>query len=313
MTNKKHYPLIILGSGPAGCTAAIYASRANIDCALISGMEPGGQLMKSSEIANWPGEPDVISGPALMEKMMNQVRGFNQNIISDHISQVNLSCSPFYLKGDMGEYTCDALIIGTGSSAKFLGLESEKRYAGKGVSSCAVCDGFFYKNKDVAVVGGGSTAVEDALYLSKIAKTVTLIHRRDVLTAEELEIDNLKREENVKFEFNHVVEEIVGDEGGVTGVKIKSTVSESIKDLQVDGVFIAVGHQPNTKVFTGQLDMDHGYIISGFGCPSGTSVPGVFVAGDVKAKSYRQAVVAAGAGCIAAFDAKSYLDSLKNK
>lgn len=311
MTKIKHFPLLILGSGPAGCTAMIYASRANIECAMITGLEQGGQLIKSAKIANWPGEPEEIAGTVLMENMITQVKNFNPNVLSDTIIEANLTKKPFYLKGDAEEYSCDALIIATGASAKFLGLSSEQKYIGQGVSSCAVCDGFFYRNKDVVVVGGGSTAVEDALYLVKIAKTVTVVHRRDSFRAEEWEIEQLKKAPNVKFEYNSVVTEILGDDQGVMGVKIKDIVTAVSKELETDGVFIAIGYQPNTKIFTGQLEMEYDYIVTGHGYISGGSIPGVFAAGDVVAGSYRQAVIAAGSGCTAALDAKDYLAKLK--
>jgi thioredoxin reductase (NADPH) len=311
MTNIKHYSLLILGSGPAGCTAMIYASRANIECAMITGLEQGGQLIKSAKIANWPGEPQEIAGTTLMEKMMTQAKNFSPNVLSDFIVKADLTKRPFYLKGDADEYSCNALIIASGASARFLGLPSEQKYVGQGVSSCAVCDGFFYRNKDVVVVGGGSTAIEDALYLAKIAKTVTVIHRRDSFRAEVWEIEQLKKEPNVKFEYNSVVTEILGNEHGVTGVEIKDVTNETRKKLEAEGIFIAIGYQPNTKIFVGQLETEHDYIVTGHNYASASSVSGVFAAGDVVAGNYRQAVIAAGSGCTAALDAKNYLAKLK--
>jgi len=310
MAEIKHHQLLILGSGPAGCTAAIYAARANLDFAMIAGQEQGGQLMKTPVIANWPGEPKEISGIVLMEKMMNQVKSFSSNVLLDNISKADLSKRPFHLKGDDREYSSDALIIATGASARFLGLPSEQKYMGRGVSSCAVCDGFFYKGKDVVIVGGGNTMVEDALYLAKIANVVTVVHRRDDLRAEERLIEELKKTPNIKFEFNHVIDEILGDDSGVTGVRVKNVNSDITKELEVLGVFIAIGRMPNVDIFSDQLELENGYIKTDFNFKAGTSVPGVFAAGDVVSGNYKQAVIAAGLGCTAALDAKTYLSSL---
>lgn len=311
MTNIKHYQVLIIGSGPAGCTAAIYIARANLNFAMITGFEQGGQLMKTPEIENWPGETELISGMVLMDRMMNQVKKFSSNILLDSISGVDFSKRPFYLKGDDGEYSADAIIIATGASPRYLGLPSEEKYIGRGVSSCAICDGFFYKGKDVAVVGGGSSALEESLYLAEIASTVTLIHRRDRMRAEKYLLDKVKEKDNIRFELNYVVDEILGDEMGVTGVRIKNVNSEEIKDLDISGIFIAIGHKPSTDIFSGKLEMEDGYIKTGFDFKTGTSVRGVFSAGDVVAGSYKQAIVAAGSGCVAALDAKEYLLSLK--
>ncbi len=307
MNMPKHHRLIILGSGPAGYTAAIYAARANIEPVIITGLEQGGQLTKTSTIENWPGEAEGISGPILMEKMLKQAQHFGTKIILDNISQVNLASRPFNLKGD-DEYTCDALIIATGAAAKYLGIPSEQKYMGRGVSACAVCDGFFYKNKKVVVVGGGNTATEDALYLAKLATEVIIIHRRDSFRAEPIMIEKLKSSPNIKFELNHVVDEILGDEHGVTGIRIKSVASDSTKEVEVAGIFIAIGNKPNTEIFIDQLEMDQGYIKIGHGAATATDVPGVFAAGDVTNQNYHQAVVAAGFGCMAALDAKNFLD-----
>ena len=309
--NKTHYQLLILGSGPAGCTAAIYAARANLNFAMIAGLEQGGQLTKTPKIANWPGEPEEISGALLMEKMINQVRNFSSNIISDSVIEVDLSKRPFFLKCENDEYTCDALIIATGASPKFLGLSSEQKYLGRGVSTCAVCDGFFYKNKDVVMVGGGNTTAEEALYLATLAANVTVVHRRDSMRAEEWLVDQLKSTSNIKFELNHIVEEILGDDQGVTGIKIQDVNSKESKTIKADGVFIGIGHKPNTGLFSGQLERDNGYIKAGYGPATATSVGGVFVAGDAISESYHQAIIAAGTGCVAALDAKSFLDSLQ--
>ncbi|EKD45462.1 MAG: hypothetical protein ACD_69C00280G0001 [uncultured bacterium] len=311
MSNPKHYQLIILGSGPAGCTAAIYAARANLNFAMITGLEQGGQLTKTDKIANWPGEPNEISGLDLMEKMMKQVRNFSSDILLDSILKADLSKRPFYLKGDADEYSCDALIIATGASAKFLGIPSEQKYMGRGVSACAVCDGFFYKNKNVVIVGGGNTTAEEALYLAKIAATVTIIHRRDSMRAEALVIDQLKKTTNIKFELNSFVTEILGDEKGVTGVAIQDVNSNATKTIEAQGVFIAIGYKPNTDVFAGQLEMEQDYIKTGYGAKTATSVPGVFAAGDVASGYYHQAVIAAGSGCTAMHDAKNFLSSLE--
>ena len=312
MNAPKHHRIIILGSGPAGCTAAIYAARANLEPAIITGLEQGGQLTKTTDIENWPGEDSGISGTALMEKMLKQAERFNTKIISDNISQADLSKRPFSLKGDNAEYTCDALIIATGASAKYLGLPSEQKYMGRGVSGCATCDGFFYKNKKVAVIGGGNTAAEEALYLAKLVSEVTIIHRREGLRIEPALVDLLKKTPNIKFELNQVIDEILGDEHGVTGIRTKNVATNLTKDIEVAGVFIAIGHKPNTEIFINQLEMDQGYIKtnSAYGAATETSIPGVFAAGDVTDKNYQQAVVAAGSGCMATIDAKNFLLNL---
>lgn len=306
----QHYQLVILGSGPAGCAAAIYAARASLQVAIITGIDQGGQLTKTPKIANWPGEPEEISGMALMEKMMKQVRNFSQNVLFDTINKVDLSQRPIFLQGDSAAYTCDAVIIATGASPKLLGLDSEQKYFGRGVSTCAVCDGFFYKNKDIVIVGGGNTMAEEALYLAKIARSVTIVHRREALRAEAWLVGQLKKTPNIKFELNAIVGEIMGDDQGVTGIELQNIDSKNKKILETSGVFIAIGHVPNSGLFSGQLEMEHGYIKAGFGALTATSVPGIFVAGDVTANSYHQAIVAAGSGCSAALDAKNFLDSL---
>jgi thioredoxin reductase (NADPH) len=307
--DKKHYQLIIIGSGPAGCTAAIYAARANLNFAMITGLEQGGQLMKTPKIANWPGEPEKISGTLLMEKMIKQVRNFSVNILSDYIEKADLSKRPFYLKGGESIYTCDALIIATGSSAKFLGVPSEQKYIGKGISTCSVCDGFFYKNKEVIIVGSDNTAIEQALYLAKIAKQVTLIHRSDTMHAEKQLVRQLKNISNIKLALNCRIVEILGDEQGVTGVHIKDINSNTNKKIAVDGIFVAIGHKPNTEIFSGQLEVEHDSIKTGYNYTTGTSVAGVFAAGDVVSQNYHQAIIAAGSGCIAALDVKKFLTS----
>ncbi len=314
---QSHHRLLILGSGPAGYTAAVYAARANLKPALITGLQPGGQLMTTTEVDNWPGDPDGIQGPELMERMRRHAERFDTTFISDHIQKADLSCRPFRLEGDAGIYTCDALIIATGASAKYLGLPSEKKFMGKGVSGCATCDGFFYRGKPVAVVGGGSTAVEEALYLANIASHVTVIHRRESFRAEKILSDRLidkTRGGNVTIEWHHTLAEVLGDPSGVTGVKLRHT-SGSTKEVPVHGVFIAVGHSPNTQIFEGQLDMDDGYIrtLRGYeGNSTATSVPGVFAAGDVQDYMYRQAITSAGTGCMAAVDAEKYLECLNH-
>ncbi|CAL7962760.1 thioredoxin reductase [Gammaproteobacteria bacterium] len=312
ITIPKHHRIIILGSGPGGCTAAIYTARANLESAVITGLEQGGQLTKTADIENWPGEDAGISGIILMEKMLKQAQHFGSKIISDSIAQTDLSKRPFYLKGSNDEYTCDALIIATGASAKYLGISSEQKYMGRGVSGCAVCDGFFYKNKKVAVIGGGNTAAEDAMYLAKLASEVTIIHRREGLRIESITIEQLKRTRNIKFELNQIVDEILGDEHGVTGIRIKNVASNLTKEIEISGVFIAIGHKPNTEIFANQLDMEHGYIKTGlaYGAETATSIPGVFAAGDVINQNYHQAVVAAGSGCMSAIDIKNFLSSL---
>ena len=312
----QHYRLIILGSGPAGYTASIYAARANLKPTLITGLEQGGQLTTTTDVDNWPGDIEGLQGPDLMDRMLKHTQRFDTEVIFDHANSIDLNQRPFLLKGDMDEYTCDALIIATGASARYLGLPSEQTFMGKGVSACATCDGFFYKVQDVAVVGGGNTAVEEALYLSNIASSVTLIHRRDALRAEKMLQNRLfdkVKNANVTVEWDHVLDEILGDDSGVTGIRIKHVKSDEPKKLDVKGVFIAIGHTPNTGIFEGQLDMNNGYIIinSGLnGNVTATSVSGVFAAGDVVDQVYRQAVTSAGFGCMAALDAEKYLDEL---
>jgi thioredoxin reductase (NADPH) len=319
MSEAKHCRLLILGSGPAGYTAAIYAARANLDPVLVTGLEQGGQLMTTTDVENWPAGIEGLQGPALMENMREHAARFNTEIIFDHINQVDLGQRPFLLKGDSGHYSCDALIIATGASAQYLGLPSEEAFKGKGVSACATCDGFFYRNQRVAVIGGGNTAVEEALYLANIAAHVTLVHRRDALRSEKILQDRLfekEKEGKVSIEWNQVLDEVLGDQTGVTGMRLKSTRDDSTKDLELTGVFIAIGHKPNTALFEGQLDMHHGYITvkSGLeGNATATSVEGVFAAGDVADHIYRQAVTSAGSGCMAALDAETYLDQLAGK
>ncbi len=312
--STQHHRLIILGSGPAGYTAAVYAARANLQPVVITGMIQGGQLTTTTDVDNWPGDVEGLQGPDLMDRMRRHAERFNTNIVFDHINQVNLQQRPFLLKGDSGEYSCDALIIATGASAQYLGLESETAFMGKGVSACATCDGFFYRNKPVAVVGGGNTAVEEALYLSNIASHVTLIHRRDTLRAEKIMQDKLfakAKTGNITIIWNHALTEVLGDEMGVTGLDITSTKDNSIQRLTVDGVFIAIGHKPNSDIFAGQLDMKDGYIKIHSGTEGNatqTSVPGVFAAGDIADHIYRQAITSAGFGCMAALDAEKFLD-----
>ncbi|SFM51843.1 thioredoxin-disulfide reductase [Marinobacter zhejiangensis] len=314
MTESKHSRLIILGSGPAGYTAAIYAARANLNPTLITGIEVGGQLTTTTDVDNWPGDNDGVQGPELMQRMLKHAERFETKIVYDTINEADLQNRPFRLKGDSGEYTCDALIIATGASAMYLGLESEEAFKGKGVSACATCDGFFYRKQKVAVIGGGNTAVEEALYLSNIADEVTLVHRRDSLRAEKILQDKLFEKEkngNIRIVWNHTLDEVLGDETGVTGMRIKSTQDGSTEDVELAGVFIAIGHKPNTDLFAGQLDMQDGYlkIRSGLeGMATETSIPGVFAAGDVADHVYRQAVTSAGFGCMAALDAERYLD-----
>ncbi|MBF6647333.1 thioredoxin-disulfide reductase [Methylobacter sp. BlB1] len=316
MSDVKHCRLLILGSGPAGYTAAIYAARANLNPVIITGMQQGGQLTTTTEVDNWPGDVEGLQGPALMERMLKHAERFNTEIIFDHIHTADLSARPFKLAGDAGRYTCDALIIATGASARYLGLESEEAFKGKGVSACATCDGFFYRNKPVAVIGGGNTAVEEALYLANIASKVTVIHRRDKFRSEKILSSKLleKAENgNVAIEWNHTLDEVLGDDMGVTGVRIKNTHNGSTKELDVHGVFIAIGHTPNTSIFEGQLDMENGYIKvkSGIhGNATATSVEGVFAAGDVMDSVYKQAITSAGTGCMAALDAEKFLDEL---
>ena len=315
MSDVQHHRLIILGSGPAGYTAAVYAARANLKPVVITGIQPGGQLTTTTEVDNWPGDVEGLQGPDLMVRMQQHAERFDTEMVYDHINDVDLSSRPITLKGDNGTYTCDALIIATGATAMYLGLESEEAFMGKGVSACATCDGFFYKGQKVAVVGGGNTAVEEALYLSHIAEHVTLVHRRDSLRSEKILQDKLLAKDNISVEWDHTLEEVLGDDSGVTGMRIKSTKGDGSKDLELQGVFIAIGHKPNTDIFAGQLDMKDGYIkiASGTeGNATATSVEGVFAAGDVADHIYRQAVTSAGAGCMAALDAERFLDNLND-
>lgn len=315
MTQPKHAPVVILGSGPAGWTAAVYAARANLKPLVITGMEAGGQLMTTSEVDNWPAAVDGIQGPQLMDQMQKHAERFGTEVAYDHITEVDLSERPFKLRGDMGSYTADALIVATGASAMYLGLESETAYRGRGVSACATCDGFFYRGKPVAVVGGGNAAVEEALYLSNIASKVTLVHRRDTFRAEPILIDQLMKvveEGKIELALNRTVEEILGDGKGVTGVRLASTQGEAPVDVAVDGVFIAIGHKPNTALFEGKLELDHGYVVTAgtrAQAATATSVPGVFAAGDVQDQNYRQAVTSAATGCMAALDAQRFLEA----
>ncbi len=314
MSETKHAKLLILGSGPAGYTAAVYGARANLEPVVITGIQAGGQLTQTTDVDNWPGDVEGLQGPALMQRMQEHAERFNTEVVFDHINKADLSQKPFRLTGDSAEYTCDALIIATGASAMYLGLDSEEAFAGRGVSACATCDGFFYKNQTVCVIGGGNTAVEEALYLSNIAKEVILIHRRDTLRSEKILQDKLlekAKNGNIRLEWNHTLEEVLGDDAGVTGVRIKSTESGEEKELSLSGVFIAIGHKPNTELFNDQLEMNNGYLTikSGLeGGVTGTSVPGVFAAGDVTDQVYRQAITSAGFGCMAALDAEKYLD-----
>jgi thioredoxin reductase (NADPH) len=311
----KHSRLLILGSGPAGYTAGVYAARANLRPVLLTGLAQGGQLMTTTEVDNWPADADGVMGPDLMERFRRHAERFDVEMIFDHIHTVKLGQRPFELAGDSGTYTCDALIIATGASARYLGLPSEEAFMGKGVSACATCDGFFYKGEDVAVIGGGNTAVEEALYLSNIARSVTVVHRRDRFRAEAILVDRLMaktREGNVRVVWDHVLEEVLGDESGVTGARLKHVREGKTRDLEVKGVFIAIGHTPNTQIFEGQLDMAGGYIrvLGGSeGNATQTSIPGVFAAGDVADHVYRQAVTSAGTGCMAALDAEAYLEA----
>jgi len=314
--NPQHHKLIIVGSGPAGYTAAIYAARANLNPVVITGIEQGGQLMTTTEVENWPGDPDDLQGPDLMARMLKHAEKFDTKMVFDYINEVELQKKPFILKGDSATYSCDALIIATGASAKYLGLESEEAFKGKGVSACATCDGFFYRDKPVAVVGGGNTAVEEALYLSNIASKVYLVHRRDSLRSEKILIDRIMEKAkngNIELVWNNNVDEVVGDKMGVTGLKIKNKNTDEITLLEVHGVFIAIGHSPNTKIFDGQLDMNHGYLnvtTGQNGNATQTTIDGVFAAGDVSDHIYRQAITSAGTGCMAALDAERYLDAL---
>lgn len=312
----KHCKLLILGSGPAGYTAAVYAARANLNPVMVTGLQQGGQLTTTTEVDNWPGDPEGLTGPDLMVRMQKHAERFGTEIIFDHIHKAELTGKPFKLTGDAGEYTCDALIIATGASAKYLGLESEEAFKGKGVSACATCDGFFYRNQKVAVIGGGNTAVEEALYLSNIAAEVTIVHRRDQFSSEKILSDHLHekaRNGNIKIEFHSELEEVLGDNMGVTGLRIKNNQTGESKQIDVAGVFIAIGHTPNTGLFEGQLEMSNGYlkVQSGLqGNATQTSIPGVFAAGDVMDQYYKQAITSAGAGCMAALDAEKYLDNL---
>ncbi|MBS0054681.1 thioredoxin-disulfide reductase [Yersinia sp. Marseille-Q3913] len=318
MSTAKHSKLIILGSGPAGYTAAVYAARANLKPVLITGMEKGGQLTTTTDVENWPGDPEGLTGPALMERMHEHAEKFQTEILFDHINRVDLQNRPFRLFGDGAEYTCDALIIATGASARYLGMESEEAFKGKGVSACATCDGFFYRNQKVAVVGGGNTAVEEALYLANIAAEVHLIHRRDNFRSEKILIDRLMekvKNGNIVLHTERTLDEVLGDDMGVTGVRLKSTQSDETEELAVAGVFIAIGHSPNTAIFGDQLALENGYIKVQSGTQGNatqTSIPGVFAAGDVMDHIYRQAITSAGTGCMAALDAERYLDGLMN-
>jgi len=316
MTTPKHAKVLILGSGPAGYTAAVYAARANLDPVLITGLEQGGQLMTTTDVDNWPADAQGVQGPDLMQRFQAHAERFNTELVFDHIASVDLSKRPFTLTGDTGAvYTCDALIIATGASAQYLGLPSEQEFMGRGVSGCATCDGFFYKNQDVIVVGGGNTAVEEALYLSNICRTVTLVHRRDKFRAEPILTDKLMdkvENGNMKLKLFYELEEVLGDQSGVTGVRLRNNQTKATEDLAVTGAFIAIGHKPNTGIFEGQLDMENGYIItrSGLkGLATMTSVPGVFAAGDVQDHVYRQAITSAGTGCMAALDAQRWLEN----
>jgi len=322
MSEPRHCRLLILGSGPAGYSAAVYAARANLNPVLITGIELGGQLMTTTDVDNWPGGAENLQGPELMEELRQHAERLNTTIINDQINKVDLGDRPFQLWGDAGEYRCDALIIATGATARYLGLESEDRFKGRGVSACATCDGFFYRDRPVAVIGGGNTAVEEALYLSNIASRVTLIHRRDSLRAEKMmqeqlfakSIDNPADNANVEILWNHVLDEVLGDDNSVTGIQVRSTTDpDTTQELQVSGVFVAIGHDPNTSIFKDQLDMQDGYLIINDRRGSratATSVPGVFAAGDVSDPVYRQAITSAGAGCMAALDAEKYLESI---
>lgn len=317
MSESNHHRLVILGSGPAGYTAAVYAARANLDPVVITGLEQGGQLMTTTDVDNWPGDNEGVQGPALMERMRLHAERFDTKIIFDHINEVELTERPFTLKGDSGEYTCDALIICTGASAMYLGLESEEAFKGKGVSACATCDGFFYRNQKVAVIGGGNTAVEEALYLSNIASEVTLVHRRDELRAEKILQKHLFEKEkngNVTIMWDHELDEVLGDNMGVNGMRIKHAKTGETQDVDLMGVFIAIGHKPNTQIFADQLDMNGGYIKVNSGTEGNateTSIEGVYAAGDVMDHIYRQAITSAGTGCMAALDAEKYLDALE--
>jgi len=312
----RHCPLLILGSGPAGYTAAVYAARANLRPVIITGLEQGGQLMTTTDVDNWPADAMGVQGPELMERFQKHAERFDTEIIFDHIHTALLKEKPLTLVGDQSTYTCDVLIIATGASAKYLGLPSEEAFMGRGVSACATCDGFFYKGQDVAVIGGGNTAVEEALYLSNIAKSVTVVHRREQFRSEKILIDKMMekvRNGNIRLELNHVLDEVLGDDSGVTGMRIKNTQNDATSTIDLHGVFIAIGHKPNTDIFAGQLDMENGYIITHSGRQgnaTATSIPGVFAAGDVQDHIYRQAVTSAASGCMAALDAERYFDHM---
>ena len=315
MTDSKHCKVLILGSGPAGYTAALYAARANLSPVVITGLQQGGQLTITTDVDNWPGDAEGVQGPELMQRMLKHVERFDTEVVFDQIHTAELASKPFKLIGDMGSYTCDALIIATGASAKYLGLPSEEAFMGKGVSACATCDGFFYKGEHVAVIGGGNTAVEEALYLSNIASKVTVIHRRDKFRSEKILSDRLlekAKNGNVEIIWDHTLDEVLGDDTGVTGMRVKSTQSDNTRDIDLKGVFIAIGHQPNTGIFADKLDMNNGYIVVKSGIEGGataTSIPGVFAAGDVSDHVYRQAITSAGTGCMAALDAEAYLEA----
>jgi thioredoxin reductase (NADPH) len=316
MSATKHAKVLILGSGPAGYTAAVYAARANLSPMLVTGLAQGGQLMTTTDVENWPADPNGVQGPELMQRFLEHAERFNTEIVFDHIHTAKLDEKPIRLIGDSAEYTCDSLIIATGASAQYLGLPSEELFMGRGVSACATCDGFFYRNQHVAVIGGGNTAVEEALYLAGIAKKVTVIHRRDKFRAEPILIDRLLEKEKegvVEIKWDHVLDEVKGNEGGVNGLRIKNTKTGATTDLDLQGVFVAIGHKPNTDIFEGQLEMKNGYIITNGGLngnATGTSVPGVFAAGDVQDHVYRQAITSAGTGCMAALDAQRYLETV---
>ncbi len=318
MSDTKHCRVLILGSGPAGYSAAVYAARANLKPVIVTGIEQGGQLMTTTDVDNWPGDIEGLQGPELMDRMLKHVQRYNTEVVNDHIHTADLSVRPFVLEGDYATYTCDALIIATGATAKYLGLPSEEAYKGRGVSACATCDGFFFRDQEVAVVGGGHTAVEEAMYLSNIASNVILVHRRDALRADKILQDHLfqkEKEGKVEILWNHVVDDVLGDDSGVTGLRVRSTKDKmQTADLALSGIFIAIGHSPNTSLFDGQLDMKNGYITIKAGLTgnvTATSVPGVFAAGDVADQVYRQAVTSAGAGCMAALDAEKHLDELE--
>jgi thioredoxin reductase (NADPH) len=318
MTTTKHAKVLILGSGPAGYSAAVYAARANLNPMLVTGVEQGGQLMTTTDVENWPGDPMGVQGPDLMQRLLQHAERFKTDVIFDHIHTAFLNEKPIRLLGDSHEFTCDSLIISTGASAQYLGLESEQAFMGKGVSACATCDGFFYRGQEVAVIGGGNTAVEEALYLSNIATKVTIIHRRDKFRAEAILIDRLNAkaaEGKIVIKYNHTLDEVTGDDSGVTGINIKSTETGAITPMAVHGLFVAIGHKPNTSIFEGQLDMHNGYIKTRTGLEgmaTATNVPGVFAAGDVQDHIYRQAITSAGTGCMAALDAQRYLESLED-